>query len=54
MINEMILGGLGGGLSFATVPMYLGEIAEPQIRGLLSSLCPVFVVMGILLINVLG
>ncbi|KAL1517467.1 hypothetical protein ABEB36_001230 [Hypothenemus hampei] len=48
------LGGVGGGLSFASVPMYLGEIAEPSIRGLLSSLCPVFVVMGILLINVLG
>lgn len=34
--------------------MYLGEIAEPAIRGLLSSLCPVFVVLGILSINILG
>ncbi|CAG9770636.1 unnamed protein product [Ceutorhynchus assimilis] len=48
------LGGLGSGLSFATVPMYLGEISEPAIRGLLSSICPLFVVFGILLINILG
>lgn len=48
------LGGFGGGISFATVPMYLGEISDPQIRGFLSSLCPVFVVMGILMINILG
>nr|QKV49891.1 trehalose transporter 1b [Colaphellus bowringi] len=46
--------GISSGLSFSTVPMYLGEIAEPQIRGMLASLCPVFVVFGILLINILG
>lgn len=34
--------------------MYLGEIAEPKIRGLLASVCPVCIVFGILLINLLG
>ncbi|XP_030766119.1 facilitated trehalose transporter Tret1-like isoform X2 [Sitophilus oryzae] len=47
------LGGIGSGISFSTVPMYIGEISEPQIRGFLSSLCPVFVVFGMLFINVL-
>nr|CAH7760384.1 unnamed protein product [Callosobruchus chinensis] len=42
------------GLSFTAVPMYLGEIAEPKIRGLLASVCPVSVVFGVLLINALG
>nr|XP_023020585.1 facilitated trehalose transporter Tret1-like [Leptinotarsa decemlineata] len=46
--------GISSGLSFSTVPMYLGEIAEPQIRGMLASLCPVFVVLGILIVNILG
>ncbi|KAG5875057.1 hypothetical protein JTB14_026188 [Gonioctena quinquepunctata] len=46
--------GISSGLSFSTIPMYLGEIAEPQIRGMLASLCPVFVVLGVLLINIIG
>ncbi|XP_050294867.1 facilitated trehalose transporter Tret1-like [Anthonomus grandis grandis] len=54
MFLARFLGGMGGGLSFSTVPMYLGEISEPQIRGFLSSLCPIFVVTGILLINLFG
>lgn len=46
--------GVLDGMSFTAVPMYLGEIAEPKIRGMLASICPVLVVFGILLINVLG
>lgn len=48
------LAGLTDGLSFTAVPMFLGEIAEPAIRGLLSSMCPVSIVIGLLLINILG
>ncbi|XP_044269468.1 facilitated trehalose transporter Tret1-like [Tribolium madens] len=48
------LAGLTDGLSFTAVPMFLGEIAEPSIRGLLSSMCPVSIVIGLLLINILG
>ncbi|CAH1111668.1 unnamed protein product [Psylliodes chrysocephalus] len=46
--------GISSGLSFSTVPMYLAEIAEPKIRGLVTSLCPVCVVLGVLSINVIG
>jgi sugar porter (SP) family MFS transporter len=48
------IAGLTDGLSFTAVPMFLGEIAEPKIRGLLSSMCPVSIVFGLLLINILG
>lgn len=34
--------------------MYLGEIADPKIRGLLTSVCPTCIAFGILLINILG
>lgn len=48
------IAGIFDGLSFTAVPMYLGEIAEPEIRGLLSSMCPVAIVFGLFLVNVLG
>lgn len=48
------LAGLGDGSSFTVVPIYLAEIAEPQIRGLLASLCPVAIVVGLLLVNIFG
>ncbi|XP_018564027.1 facilitated trehalose transporter Tret1-like [Anoplophora glabripennis] len=54
MFVGRFLAGTTDGLSFTAVPMYLGEIADPQIRGLLVSTCPVCIVFGILLINILG
>ncbi|CAH0545997.1 unnamed protein product [Brassicogethes aeneus] len=48
------IAGATDGMSFTAVPMYLGEISEPRIRGLLASVCPVSIVLGLLLINVLG
>ncbi|KAJ8954037.1 hypothetical protein NQ318_004338 [Aromia moschata] len=54
MFVGRFLAGAADGLSFTAVPMYLGEIAEPAIRGLLASVCPVCIVFGILLVNVLG
>ncbi|KAJ8924999.1 hypothetical protein NQ315_001164 [Exocentrus adspersus] len=54
MFVGRFLAGAADGLSFTAVPMYLGEIADPKIRGLLASVCPVSIVFGILLINVLG
>ncbi|CAG9819295.1 unnamed protein product [Phaedon cochleariae] len=54
MFVGRFLAGAADGLSFTAVPMYLGEIAEPRIRGLLASACPVLIVFGILLINILG
>lgn len=54
MFVGRFMGGVSDGLSFTAVPMYLGEIAEPKTRGLLASVCPVSIVIGILLINILG
>lgn len=48
------IAGLSDGLSFCIVPMYIGEIAEPQTRGLLASVCPISIVLGSLLINIFG
>lgn len=48
------IAGVSVGMSLSVVPMYLGEIAEPKLRGLLASLCPVSLVLGILFINILG
>nr|CAI5861578.1 unnamed protein product [Callosobruchus analis] len=42
------IAGMSSGLCFSTVPMYLGEVSEPDIRG------PVCVVLGVLLINIIG
>lgn len=54
MFVGRFIAGFADGLSFTAVPMYLGEIAEPKMRGLVASVCPVLIVFGILLINVLG
>ncbi|CAH1968369.1 unnamed protein product [Acanthoscelides obtectus] len=48
------IAGMSSGLCFSTVPMYLGEVSEPDIRGMLTSLAPVCVVLGVLFINVIG
>lgn len=54
MFIARFLAGLVDGLSFTAVPMYLGEIAAPKSRGLIASICPVCITLGILLINILG
>lgn len=46
--------GMADGLTFIVVPIFLGEIAEPKIRGMLSSSCPTAVVMATLLMNIFG
>lgn len=49
-----IIAGAADGVTFTAVPMYLGEIAGPNIRGLLGSSCSVTFILGILLINCVG
>ncbi|XP_023310089.1 facilitated trehalose transporter Tret1-like [Anoplophora glabripennis] len=48
------LAGVADGWAFTAVPMYIGEIADPRIRGLLGSGVSVTWIFGILLINVIG
>lgn len=46
--------GLGTGCYFTVVPMYVGEIADPKIRGILGSFITAFNFFGQFLITVLG
>ncbi|CAH1968371.1 unnamed protein product [Acanthoscelides obtectus] len=48
------LAGIADGWVFTAVPMYIGEIAEARIRGLLGTLVPTAFIAGILAINVIG
>ncbi|HEX4721110.1 MAG TPA: MFS transporter, partial [Pseudonocardiaceae bacterium] len=41
--------GLGVGLSSATVPTYLSELAPSRLRGAMSALNQIFIVLGILI-----
>lgn len=54
MFIGRFLAGITDGIAFVVVPMYLGEIADATTRGLLSCMCPVSGVLGLLLINILG
>ncbi|XP_019872311.2 facilitated trehalose transporter Tret1-like [Aethina tumida] len=46
--------GIADGLIYTSFPMYIGEISDPNIRGLLGSCIQVSLVIGVLLINVIG
>ncbi|KAJ8968019.1 hypothetical protein NQ317_001092 [Molorchus minor] len=48
------IAGISDGWAFTAVPMYIGEIADPKIRGLLGSGVSVTWIFGILLINIIG
>lgn len=54
LISARVLNGVTDGLVFISVPMYLCEIADPEVRGLISAGFPVMTVTGFLLINVFG
>src|SRR5690606_3761312 len=45
-----IIGGIGVGLASAVVPMYIGELAPPKIRGTLVSLNQFAIVLGMLVV----
>lgn len=48
LILARITLGIGSGIVFSTCPLYLGEIAEPEIRGKVTAVCMVFYYAGIL------
>nr|CAI5843210.1 unnamed protein product [Callosobruchus analis] len=48
------IAGAADGVTFTVVPMYIGEIADPRIRGMLGSSCSVMWIAGFLLINIIG
>ncbi|KAF7278012.1 hypothetical protein GWI33_008935 [Rhynchophorus ferrugineus] len=49
-----LIAGIADGVSFTAVPMYIGEIADPKVRGFLGSSCSVSWILGFLIINLLG
>ncbi|CAG9836125.1 unnamed protein product [Diabrotica balteata] len=49
-----IMIGMVDGYSFTVLPVYIGEISSPEIRGFLSTLPTLLFLSGILIINVIG
>ncbi|XP_066156852.1 facilitated trehalose transporter Tret1-like [Euwallacea fornicatus] len=48
------IAGVADGWVFTALPMYIGEISDPKVRGLLGSSVSVNWIFGILLINIVG
>ncbi|EGI69874.1 PREDICTED: facilitated trehalose transporter Tret1-like [Acromyrmex echinatior] len=48
------IGGIGAGAACVLVPVYVGEIAQPSIRGALGALFPLFFSLGIMFSYVAG
>ncbi|XP_072376265.1 facilitated trehalose transporter Tret1-like isoform X1 [Diabrotica undecimpunctata] len=46
--------GMGINLGFVSVPIYIGEIAQKEIRGFLTSLMQIMVIIGIILMYCIG
>lgn len=46
--------GIADGASYTIVPMYIGEISSPEIRGFLSSFLSLSFIIGTLIINIIG
>lgn len=49
-----LFGGFADGITYTAVPMYVGEIAGKQVRGLLGSLVTVMLIFSQLLINAIA
>ncbi|KAF2892688.1 hypothetical protein ILUMI_13485 [Ignelater luminosus] len=54
ILGARFLAGLSDGLVFCALPMYLGETADPKVRGILGSTVTLAWITGILLINIIG
>lgn len=52
-VSRFVLG-IGGGIVFTAIPMYVGEIAEDSVRGALGTLLAFFVCAGFLLVYCIG
>lgn len=54
LIGLKMLIGVTDGIMYTILPMYVGEIVDPDIRGFLSSVIHIFYITGNLFINVIG
>ncbi|KAJ8954277.1 hypothetical protein NQ314_007138 [Rhamnusium bicolor] len=50
---RFIIGATEGAL-YTTLPMYIGEISDPKIRGFLTATIAIFSITGTLFINIIG
>ncbi|KAJ8985398.1 hypothetical protein NQ317_007556 [Molorchus minor] len=50
---RFIIGATEGAL-YTTLPMYIGEISDPRIRGFLTATIAIFAITGTLFINIIG
>ncbi|XP_050310238.1 facilitated trehalose transporter Tret1-like isoform X2 [Anthonomus grandis grandis] len=46
--------GMAGDMSFVAAPMYIAEIADSKIRGFLSSIIYIMMLLGLILVYILG
>lgn len=53
LIFGRAISGISDGCLFTSAPIYIGEIANPKVRGLLCSSIPVCLILGVLIINIL-
>lgn len=49
-----ILAGMGGDMAFVAAPMYIAEIADQNIRGVLASIIYLMMLTGVMLIYIVG
>lgn len=49
-----LVSGMADGIVITALPVYVCEIASPNIRGLLGSIAPVSLLVGFLLVNIIG
>ncbi|XP_065157434.1 facilitated trehalose transporter Tret1-like [Atheta coriaria] len=54
LFSSRFLAGFTDSFAYTSVTMYVGEIADPHIRGFLGSYLAVTVIIGMLLVNALG
>ncbi|KAJ8688522.1 hypothetical protein QAD02_024317 [Eretmocerus hayati] len=54
LYGARFIGGIGAGAACVLVPVYIGEVAEPSIRGTLGTFFPIFFSLGIVFSYVAG
>ncbi|CAG9859143.1 unnamed protein product [Phyllotreta striolata] len=48
------IGGLAEAACFTILPVYIGEVSEPNVRGVLGSLFSLVFILGVFIVNIIG
>lgn len=54
LYSARAVGGISDAMCFVVIPIYIGEVAEPKVRGMLGSLLIVIFSFGIFFANLIG